>query len=650
VDQSGKVFIIDNSEATWTSSSDQVTISPDGHVTASGSATDVIIKAVVKDLSAELKITVELTDPDAARKNCEDTADGATKEFPRFKEALVNFQSSCVPYQAVALCDNGQFVFKPEDSLTECRVAAVKEFSVNPQALTLKAGESQAVTAEAIDETGFKGSLKATDVTFTVEAAAADEGKVTVNEGTIALSADLAEDAKVKVQYGDFTQTISLAKVKIEPTRLSFEKNSYVLKNGDTLNLNVLGFAGDKAVAIDPAKLVIESSDPQKVQIENGVAKVLSPGSTVTLTAKYDAITAETKLNIEEELKLVNVESKKDLLTAQKSWITAVVQLKLTGPAQEAPRLTSSSDEACTFSLYLNRGQWLVDVKLQEAAKAVPGSCQAEVSVNSAAGQKAVQALNVPVRYLDISFKEFLLKDASKPDNVIATLTHKLSSNVKITEVSVAAHPVAELSPASCKLSAVQKEGKIEALADITADQNLDFCAGFLTVVFDIEGKKQVQREQVTVSSYRPFRELCEDKGDKDVQRTIKAMSSALHVENDCQQIEDLLRVQNSESLYRGRIFTLSMFSNDLIKLEPLARLTGLRELILTGNPRLSDLRPVAALKYLQRIDVDFTAVKDFSPLYKLDAMRIFASDAEAIDCKKSEVTNQPLKNLCTQE
>jgi hypothetical protein len=355
-DQSGQTFIIDNSQATWSSSSDQVTVSADGHVTALGSATDAVIQAVVKDLTAELKITVDVTDPGVPRKNCEDTADGATKEFPRFKEALVNFQASCQPHQAVAHCDDGQFVFKPEDSVTKCRVATVKEFAVNPQALTLKGGESAAVTAEATDETGFKDSLNASDLSFTVEAAAADEGKVTVKDGTVALSADLVEDAQVKVQYGDFVQTISLAKVKIEPTRLSFEKDSYLLKNGDTLDVKVLAFAGDKAVALDSAKLVIESSDPAKVQIENGVAKVLTPGSSVTLTAKYDAITAQTILNIEDELKFVSVGSKKDALTAEKPWVIAVTQLKLEGPAKEIPRLNATT-EGCSFRLYLSRGQ-----------------------------------------------------------------------------------------------------------------------------------------------------------------------------------------------------------------------------------------------------------------------------------------------------
>jgi hypothetical protein len=648
-DQSGQTFIIDNSQATWSSSSDQVAVSADGHVTALGSATDVVIKAVVKELTAEVKITVEVTDPVVPRKNCGDTLDGATKEFPRFKEALVNFQASCQPYQAVALCDDGQFVFKPEDSVTECRVATVKEFAVSPQALTLKGGESAAVTAEATDETGFKGSLNASDLSFTVEAAASDADKVTVKDGTVALATDLVEDAKVKVQYGDFVQTISLAKVKIEPTRLSFEKDSYLLKNGDTLDVKVLAFAGDKAVAVDPAKLVVESSDPAKVQIENGVAKVLTPGSSVTLTAKYDAITTQTQLTIEDELKFVSVGSKKDALTAEKPWVIAVTQLKLEGPAKGVPRLNATT-ESCSFRLYLSRGQWLADVELQTAAQALPASCDAEIAVESAAGQKAVQAVKVPVRYLGLSFKEFLLKDASKTDNVIATLGYKLSSNVKVSDVSVAAHRLADLTPASCKLSAVQKDGSIEVLADITAEPTLSVCSGFLTVTLDVEGRKQVIREQVTVSPFRPFSEICAEQGNAAVQKTIKAMADALTVRKDCVLLDKVLREQNSNALYRNGIFTLSMPSHELTNLEPLARLSGLRELVLTDNPELSDLRPLAALKNLQHLDIEFTAVQDFSPLYKLNAMQLFFADATSIECKKSEVTNQPLKKLCTQE
>lgn len=648
-DQSGRTFVIDNNLAIWTSSNDQVTVSADGHVTALGSATDVIIKAVVKDVTAELIISAEVNNPGAARKNCEDTLDGATKEFPRFKQALVNFQSVCEPYQAVAICDNGQFIFKPEDSIAECRVAQVKEFTVNPQALALKAGESQAVTAEAVDETGFKGVLQANDLTMTVEAAAADQGKITVNDGTIAVSADLVEDAQVKVQYGDFTKTITLAKVKLEPTRITFERESYLLKNGDTLDLKVLGFAGDKVAPVDTAKLVFESSDAEKVQIENGVAKVLNAGGSVTLTVKYDALSAQTQLNIEEELKLTVAGSKQDVLIAEKPWVVAVAQLKLEGPAQETPRL-SSVDQACSFSLYLSRGQWVVDVKLLAASQAIPASCQAEVAVQSPAGQKAMQALTVPVRYVAIDFKEFLLKDAFKPDNVIASLTHHLSSNVKITNVSVTDHRITDLTPASCKLSAVQKDGMIEVLADITADPNLGTCAGFLTLVLDADGKKQNLREQVTVSAFHPFRELCEDKNNQAVQKTVKAISDALSIRKDCQLMDGLLRKKNSDSLYRNAIFTLSMASHDLTNLEPLARLTGLRELILTDNRELSDLRPLSALKSLQRIDLEFTNVTDFSPLYKLDAMELFFSDAEKIDCRKSEVTNKPLQNLCTQE
>jgi Leucine-rich repeat (LRR) protein len=114
--------------------------------------------------------------------------------------------------------------------------------------------------------------------------------------------------------------------------------------------------------------------------------------------------------------------------------------------------------------------------------------------------------------------------------------------------------------------------------------------------------------------------------------------------------LDKVLREQNSNALYRNGIFTLSMPSHELTNLEPLARLSGLRELVLTDNPELSDLRPLAALKNLQHLDVEFTAVQDFSPLYKLNAMQLFFTDATSIECKKSEVTNQPLKKLCTQE
>jgi hypothetical protein len=648
-DQSGRTFVIDNNLATWTSSSELVIISADGHVTAQGDASDVIIKAVVNGVSAELKITVEAPNPAAPRKDCEDTQDGATKEFPRFKAALVNFQSSCESYQAVALCDDGQFIFKAEDSITACRVAEVKEFSVSPQALALKAGESQSLTVEAVDETGYKGTLIPSDFTVSVETGAADQGKVIVNEGTVLVSSDLAEDAQIKVQYRDFTETIPLAKVMVAPTRVAFEKDAYLLKNGDTLDLNVLGFAGDNAVALDPARLVLESSDPEKVQIENGVATVLSSGGSVTLTAQYDAISAQTQLTIEDELKLTTVGSKKDAIIAEKPWVVAAAQLKVEGPAQEAPRV-STSNEACSFSLYLSRGQWMVDVKLQEAAPVIPGSCQAEIVVASPAGQKAVHALNVPVRYLAVNFKEFLIQDATRTDNVIASLNLKMSSNIKITDMSVAPHSIKDLTPASCKLSATQKEGSIDVIADISAEPTLPLCAGFLTLSLDIDGTKQVLREQVTVSSYLPFRDLCDDQSNEAIQRTIKAMSDALGVRKDCQLMDQLLRQKNSDALYRNAIFTLSLPSHNLTQLDPLARLTGLRELVLTDNPELSDLRPLAALRNLRHIDVEFTSVTDFSPLYKLEAMEHFFSDAQSIDCRKSEVSNKPLRNLCTQE
>ncbi|WP_141732015.1 leucine-rich repeat domain-containing protein [Oligoflexus tunisiensis] len=652
VDQNGQAFVIDNNEATWTSSSDQVTVSADGHVTALGSATDVMIKAVVKDVAAEIKITATAATPDAGR-SCEgDTPHGATKEFPRFKAALVNFQSVCESYQATAHCADGQFIFKPEDSITECRVAAVKAFTVNPQALAIKAGESRPVTAEAVDETEYKGALTFQDVTWTIEAGSDDQGKITVADGAIALSADLVEDAVVKAQFRDFTQTITLARTVVEPTRIAFENESHVLKNGDTLTLQVLGFAGDKPVDVDPAKLVLESSDPQKVAIENNAAKVLNAGGSVTITAKYagETLSAQTRLDIEDELKFVTIASKDDVLIAEKPWVVAAVQLKLEGPALEAPRV-ESQHSTCVFRPYLSREQWLVDVELKPASdQEIPAACQAEVSVASAAGQKAVHALNVPVRFVALDYREHRLQDASRPDNVIASLKYRLSSNVKLSGVAVAAHQVAELTPAACKLSARESAGLIEVLADISAAPETKFCAGFLTFVVDTNGQKQTIREQVTIAPYRPFREICEDRNNTAAQKTIDAMSVALSIRNDCAMLDSLLREKNSASIFRNRGFTLSMASENLTDLEPVARLTGLRELILTDNPELTDLSPLAWLKTLERLDVDFTRVTDFSPLYKLDAMKHFYADAESIDCKKSEVTNKPLANLCTQE
>jgi hypothetical protein len=648
-DQSGRTFVIDSNLATWSSSSELVSISADGHVTALGNASDVIIKAVVDNVSAEMQITVEVPNPAEIRKNCEDTLDGTTKEFPRFRKDLVNFQSSCEPYQAVAVCDNGQFIFKPEDSITACRVAEVKEFNVSPQALALKAGESQTLTVEAVDETGYRGTLKLSDFAVSVETGSADQDKVTVNEGIVLVSSDLTEDARIKVQYGNFTETIPLAKVMVTPTRVAFEKEAWLVKKGDSVNLNVQAFAGDNPVALDPARIVMESSDPEKVQIENGVARVLSSGGSVTLTVTYDAISAQTQLTIEDELKLTAVGSKQDAIIAEKPWVVAATQLKVEGPAQEAPRV-STSNEACAFSLYLSRGQWMVDVKLQEAAPVIPGACQAEIVVESPAGQKAAHQLSVPVRYLAVNLQEFLIQDATRTDSVIASLNLKLSSNIKVSDVAVVPHRIPDLTPASCKLSAVQKDGSIDVLADISAEPTLPFCAGFLTLSLEIDGKKQALREQVTVSPYLPFRELCNDQGNEAIQRTIKAMSDALGIRKDCQLMDQLLRQKNSDALYRNAVFTLSLPSHNLTLLDPLARFTGLRELILTDNPELADIRPLAGLRNLRHIDLEFTSVTDFSPLYKLDAMEHFFSDAPSIDCKKSEVSNKPLRNLCTQE
>ncbi|MDQ3230700.1 MAG: hypothetical protein M3Q07_02685, partial [Pseudobdellovibrionaceae bacterium] len=487
VDQDGQTVVVDNSLATWTSSNELVTVTADGHVTAKAMVNDVVIKAVVKDLVAEVKVTAIVSVPPVVRKDCGEIKDGATKEFPRFKAALVNFQSKCESYQAQALCDNGEFVFKPEDSITECKVAPVKSFSVNPEALALKGGESRPVTVEAVDESEFKGALTFADVKWTVEAAAADQGKITVADGNIALSADLVEDASIQAQYLTFTKTISLAKVKIEPTRISFEKETYLLKNGDTLDLKVLGFASDKPVAVDSAKLVLESSDTQKVVIENNVAKVLTPGASVTITARYagDAITAQTKLTIEDELKLETAATRdpKDegTVTADHPYVTAAAQITLSGPSVEKTPVIVSKNEVCAFRIYLSQSRWMVDVNLKAApSQVIPEACQAEVSVTSAAGQKPVQTVDVPVRFVSIDFKESMLKDASKPDNLIATLTYKLSSNVKLTNVAVVAHKIAELSPATCKFSAQQKDGVIEVLADITAAPETKFCAGFL--------------------------------------------------------------------------------------------------------------------------------------------------------------------------
>jgi|GEM_PF-6353706 len=653
VDQGGQGFVIDNSQASWTSSNEMLIVSTDGHVTAKAIASDVTIQASVKGINALLIVSAEAATPPDLLKNCAETKHGETKNFPRFKQPVVNFLSTCEPYEVVARCEDGAFIFKPEDLLTECRIAKLTEFTVDPLALTLKSGESRPVQAEAVDETGFKSALNFNDVLWTVEGSEADQGKVIVADGKIMLSGDLVSDAIVKAQYQGLTQSITLAKVKSDVTRITFEKDQYLLKNGDSLDAKVLGFAADKPVEMDPSALVITSSDPQKVIIENNSAKVLTSGGSVVLTAKYagDAITAQTKLTIEDDLLVKSMTSKKDVLVAEKPWIIAVAQLTLEGPALPVPPGLVSKNESCSFAVYLTQGKWTVDVKLPALAQQIiPAICEAEISVSSAAGQKVVQALSVPVRYAALDFKEFMLSDATKPDNVIAALSYRLSSNVKITDVSIARYQLAGLTPASCKLSTREKEGMIEILANVIDAPEMPFCAGFLTYILDGAGKKQSLREQVTVSPFRPFRTLCEDQSNASVQQTIKAISEAFSIRNDCRLVETLLRKKNSDSMFRKSDFALSLASYKISNLEPLARLTGLRELILIDNAELADLRPLTYLKNLMRLDLEYTNVSDFSPLYQLDAMKLFYSDVEAIDCKKSEVTNKPLQNLCTQE
>ncbi len=653
VDQAQQSFVIDNSQASWTSSSEMLLVSADGHVMAKAVADGVTIQASVNGVVAVLIVSARAPAPSETLKNCAETLHGETKTFPRFKQSIVNFLSTCESYEAIARCEDGAFVFKPEDQLSECRKAKLSEFKVDPLALTLKNGESRAVEAEATDETGFRSVLNFSDVLWTVEGAEADQGKVIVADGQILLNGDLVSDAIVKAQYQELTQSITLTKVKVEVSRITFEKDQYLLKNGDSLELKVQGFAADRPADVDKSALIISSSDQSKVIIENNSAKVLSSGGSVVLTAKYagDTITAQTKLIIEDDLLVKSMVTKKEVLVAEKPWIIAVAQLTLEGPALAELPLLVSKDESCAFAVYLTQGKWTVDVKLPALAwQIIPALCEAEISVSSAAGQKVVQTLSVPVRYAALDFKEFMLSDATKPDNVIATLAYRLSSNVKITGLAVARHQLAELAPTSCQFSIREKEGLIEILADITAAPESPFCAGFFSYFLDVAGKKQSQREQVTIAPFRPFQTVCEDQSNASVQQTVKAISEALSIRQDCRLMDSLLRKKNADSVFRKSDFALSLASSKISNLEPLARLTGLRELVLIDNPELIDLRPLTYLKSLMRLDLEYTNVADFSPLYRLDAMKLFYSDVEKIDCKKSEVTNKPLQNLCTQE
>ncbi|MDQ3233996.1 MAG: hypothetical protein M3Q07_19475, partial [Pseudobdellovibrionaceae bacterium] len=278
-----------------------------------------------------------------------------------------------------------------------------------------------------------------------------------------------------------------------------------------------------------------------------------------------------------------------------------------------------------------------------------PASCDAEVTVDSAAGQKVVHPITVPVRFEKIDFKEFALKDPTKPDNVIATLTYKLSSNIKLSNFRIEAHEGSNLQPENCKLTVANKDNSIDVLADVTAEPNLSLCVSFLFYEIEVNGKKRTWAEQVAVSPYRPFVEVCEDRN-AEIQRTLLALVPELNAGSDCKIMDKELRSKNILALFNDDVFDLNFSEKDVANLEPLARMFGLKNLDLSLNERLSDLRPLQSLKNLQSLDVMFTNVTDFSPIYGLSGMKEFSTDKTTVECNKSEVANAPLKNLCTQE
>ncbi len=641
-DQRGGTFPIDVQTVIWETNDNSISVTNSGLITGSKIVPDAAVYATVMVEGKEVFGTFRVG---VTGRNCEGTAHNLNKEFTRFKAAKVPFNATCQEVTTEALCNNGTFEF--EEGVAEtCSVAQLSSLVADPSSLFLSEGETAAVFLSLVDEIGTRIPLDASAAEWTLPT-----DQLSHSNGQITALVNLTSELKVQVKAKDqaFSTEITVASRADQPESLRFEQGDQVLKEGDEVELKALSVIRGQTEAVDPKRLTWESSAPTNVSVSEGRVKALKAGTLASITAKLDQTVISLNVTVEEKLSLDAKLIDGRELTADKLSLLPAVLATVTGPLQSAEPELKNGTEGCEFSIHKNRKVWELDVKIDENRGELPGACEVEIALKSAAGQTAQQKVTVPVDYRRFSFKE-IRAEGTEGRLEIGRFNYKLSKNLSVVETTVQKFSnKEEISPADCELSTEEKDGTYTVFATRAAGSS-GICSGYLAFEFKKEGveENRYHYQLLVQSPDKTFLEHCQSPRDEAVRATVNAVRKILAPSASCEKLVEVLDEKNLYSAANNDdTLSLSMANQKLTDLSPLSRFVGLKELDLAANLDLSDISALAEVKLLKLLNLKGTAVSDFSAIYKHKRMNDLRIPSQVRIACSDAVVNPELKKVC---
>ncbi|HYX33655.1 MAG TPA: hypothetical protein VE954_11110 [Oligoflexus sp.] len=662
VNQLNEKIVIDGTKATWTSSNSIVTISESGVISSTAIANDVTITAKVGELTAQYKLNI-------IGKSCDQTLNGATREFTLYPKATIAFNATCEASKVQVKCENGTFLI-PQDQSETCTKATLKGLTAEPASLSLFASEARQINLFVVDTIGTKIAVPADQATWTVPAGA----KVTLANGTITALERIVEKFEITAAAHGFTTPITVGpQAKLE----GFEQKDVLMKEGDELTLTV---KADQAV--EAKEMNWESSNPELVSVELGKIKALKPDGVATITAKLDKQTITVEVSVEAALKITSEavyyaddQIARDgsisvkLITADMPKFIAY-RTTVAGPAQEKEPILATPTEGCKFSLLAAQKNWDLQVELVEDQEVLPANCEVEVQLTSKAGQKLNEKFKIPVDYSRISMTE--LPQVQGPNGLeLARVEYKLSSNITAPTATVNVLRKEVYGDIDCQFEVIPEASGYLVVSKNAASQG---CVGkFEMELLDTNYPdwKGDWSDLVVVSSEKSFSEICSaptadqkatvdwiakrsgfvlNLPDRNQDKACKNFSRALRVEN-LTTIESMASYESltpEERLTKTRpSHRLALADKGLTDLSPLARFVGVDMLDLTNNTELVNISALKNLKALTDLKLARTAVQDFSPLFQHTNLKTLKLPANAVIACSAEITNQKIKDIC---
>jgi hypothetical protein len=633
VDQRGGKFTFANTLAKWTTNNDFAIVSTSGVVSGKLALNDVVVTAKVGKITAQYKLNI-------VGKRCGETPDNGKRKISLFESPKVAFGESCKAVELDATCKNGAFVFAKEMS-ESCEVAKLSRLEATPTALFLNPGQSAKVELFLVDDIGTKIPVSARDAQWNVPSS----GEVTVADGRVTLRRTIEKASEITIEANGLTSSIWVSARADAPTLLDFEEKAIVLKVGDEKLLKVRA-----TETVDPIHINWESSDPAIVSISNGTVKALKPDGEAIIIARLNGKMIQTKVRVEAELKLTHTavtyattqQGKVHPVTQDKVSLLPAYIIEMNVTSTDGKPLLETVTEGCKFNLRFNRQKWELDVQLEESNEVLPANCEANVTVETQAGQKLTQNFKIPVDYNKVSLVESLPIQVAEGIE-IGRIQYKMSASYSVDSATVKTLVEGE---SKCEWALLPEASSYRV---VLTNKSVNGCAGQIVLKMSDanDGLVLTVNELIVGSKTRSFEDYCKNPGSSKSKTTVDAIRKEFGPSLGCDKLASLMRSRSLGSLASNRAFPLALDNRDLSDLSPLARFVGLRELSLAANPLLSDIGPLSALKQLRSLNLKFTAVKDLAPIKNHQLMNDLRLPAQLkVECS-NEIINPEIKKLC---